>query len=139
MPFSVPATRCATLLNKNMEEVIYTKYSRGFYQVDARIFDQGLTPIQLAVYSYLVSCAGSRGSCFPSVRTIARKCSCSESAARSAVKELVTRGLISREYGYRENRYGVRQQTSNTYHIKPIPVCYGNGEPRYTHDAALPF
>ena len=110
-----------------------------FYQVDARIFELGLKPIPFAVYSYLVFCAGRKRNCFPAMRTIAKKCSCSESAARAAVNELETLGLITKEYGYRENRYGVRQQTSNTYHIKPIPVCYGNGEPRYTHDAVLPF
>ena len=118
---------------------MYLKSRERFYQVDERIFDQGLRPITFAVYSYLVSCAGRKRSCYPSVRTIAKKCSCSESAARKAVQELTDRGLIGKEYGYRENRYGVRQQTSNTYHIKPLPLYYENGEPRYTHDASLPF
>ena len=110
-----------------------------FYQVDARIFELGLKPITLAVYSYLVCCAGRKRSCFPSVRTIAKKCACSESAARKAVKELESQGLIGKEYGYRENRYGIRQQTSNTYHIKPLPAYYENGEPMYEYDKELPF
>ena len=55
------------------------------------------------------------------------------------MKELETRGLIRKEYNYRENRYGVRQQTSNTYRILPLPVYYENGEPRYADDHALPF
>ena len=110
-----------------------------FYQVDARIFDLSLKPIPFAVYSYLVFCAGHKRNCFPSVRTIAKKCFCSESAVRSAIKELTSLGLISKEYCYRENRYGVRQQTSNTYRILPIPRYYENGEPRYDHDDELPF
>lgn len=110
-----------------------------FYQVDVRVFELGLKPITLVVYSYLVCCAGRKRSCFPSVRTIAKKCTCSESAARKAVQELTERGLITKEYGYRENRYGVRQQTSNTYRILPIPLYYENGEPRYEHDDELPF
>ena len=115
------------------------KYPSGFYQMDSRIFDRELKPIPFVVYSYLVSCAGSRGSCFPAVRTIAGKCGCSESAAREAVKQLEALGLIRKEYSYRENRYGIRQQTSNTYSILPIPRYYENGEPRYDYDDELPF
>ncbi len=110
-----------------------------FFQVDERVFDCRLKPIEFAVYCYLVSCAGSRGSCYPAMRTIAKKCSCSESAARSAIKTLTALGLISKEYGYRENRYGIRQQTSNLYHIKSIPLYYEKGEPRYDWDRELPF
>ena len=110
-----------------------------FYQIDNRIFDYGLRPIQFTVYSYLVSCAGNRRECFPSVRTIARRCNCSESAARSAVSALEKLGLIQKEYGYRQNRYGVRQQTSNLYRIRPLPDYYENGEPRYAQDNELPF
>ena len=111
----------------------------SFYQMDTRVFDQGLRPIPFAVYSYLVSCAGSRGSCFPSVRTIAGKCRCSESAARDALRTLEDRGLIRREFSYRENRYGLRQQTSNTYHIQRLPDYYENGEPRYADGCELPL
>ncbi len=114
-------------------------YPNGFYQMDSRIFDRGLKPIAFSVYSYLVSCAGSRGSCFPAVRTIARKCHCSESAAREAVKQLEAMGLIRKDYSYRENRYGIRQQTSNTYSLLPLPDYYENGEARYAQAEELPL
>ncbi len=115
------------------------KYPSGFYQMDIRIFDRGLKPIPFVVYSYLVSCAGSRGNCFPAVRTIAQKCHCSESAARDAVKQLAELGLIRKDYSYRENRYGIRQQTSNTYSVLPLPDYYENGEARYARDEELPL
>ena len=115
------------------------KTHHSFFQMDTRVFDRRLKPIPFAVYSYLVSCAGSRGSCFPSVRTIAGKCSCSESAAREAVKQLETLGLVRKEYSYRENRYGIRQQTSNNYAILPLPDYYENGEPRYAEAEELPL
>ena len=143
----------------------------SYYQMDTRVFDQQLRPIPFAVYSDLVSCAGSRGSCFSSSqapypsprceqqgslipllllfaadprrwappRFIAGKCRCSESAVRDALWTLEDRGLIRREYGYRENRYGLRQQTSNTYHVQPLPDYYENGEPRYTERPELPL
>lgn len=116
-----------------------TKSHYSYYQMDTRVFDQRLKPIPFTVYSYLVSCAGSRGSCFPSVRTIAVKCSCSESAARDALRTLEDRGLVRKEYSYRENRYGVRQQTSNNYSILPFPDYYENGEPRYAEAEELPL
>lgn len=115
------------------------QYGYSYYRMDSRVFDQRLKPIPFAVYSYLVSCAGNRRTCFPSVRTIAAKCSCSESAARSALQALEDRGLIRREYSYRENRYGVRQQTSNLYSILQLPDYYENGEPQYAEAQELPL
>ena len=44
----------------------------------------------------------------------------------------------NKKKNYRENRYGVRQQTSNTYRILPLPSYYEHGEPRYADDHALP-
>ena len=111
----------------------------NFYLMDNRVFDFGLKAIPFYVYSYLVSCAGSRRSCFPAVRTIATKCRCSESSVRSAIKELNRLGLVRTESVYRENRYGIRQQTSNNYHIQPLPVYYENGMPKYGEDNELPF
>ena len=115
------------------------KWNEPFFQASTRLFDYGLTPIQFCVYCYLTSCAGSRGSCFPAVRTIAAHCHCSESSVRAAIKELNRIGLVRTETVYRENRYGIRQQTSNTYHIPPLPAYYENGMPKYERDDELPF
>ena len=111
----------------------------NFYLMNNRVFDFGLKAIPFYVYSYLVSCAGSRRSCFPAVRTIAAKCQCSESSVRAAIKELNRLGLVRTEAVYRENRYGIRQQTSNTYHIPPLPAYYENGMPKYELKDELPF
>ena len=53
------------------------------------------------------------------------------------MKELEALGLIRKEYGYRENRFGVRQQTSNRYYILPLPKYYENGKPKYCEDLPL--
>ena len=60
-----------------------------FYQMSNAIFCYDLKPIPLAVYSYLVCCAGQKDLCWPSIKTIALHCNCSENAARDAVKQLV--------------------------------------------------
>ena len=104
----------------------------NFYLMNNRVFDFGLKAIPFYVYSYLVSCAGSRRSCFPAVRTIAAKCQCSESSVRAAIKELNRLGLVRTEAVY-------RQQTSNTYHIPPLPAYYENGMPKYELKDELPF
>ena len=42
-----------------------------FYQMSNAIFCYDLKPIPLAVYSYLVCCAGQKELCWPSIKTIA--------------------------------------------------------------------
>ena len=64
-----------------------------FYQMSNTIFCYDLKPIPLAVYSYLVCCAGQKDVCWPSMKTIALHCGCSENAARDAVSLLVERGF----------------------------------------------
>ena len=65
--------------------------NQQFFQMSNAIFCYGLKPIQLAVYSYLRCCAGKKETCFPRMKTIAASCSCSESAAREAIRELERR------------------------------------------------
>ena len=60
-----------------------------FYQMSNTIFCYDLKPIPLAVYSYLVCCAGQKDVCWPSMKTIALHCGCSENAARDAVSLLL--------------------------------------------------
>ena len=45
-----------------------------FYQMSNAIFCYDLKPIPLAVYSYLVCCAGQKELCWPSIKTIALHC-----------------------------------------------------------------
>ena len=92
-----------------------------FYQMSNAIFTYGLTPIEFTVYSYLVCCAGRRGSCWPSIRTIAVNCSCSENTVRKAVDSLVARKFIRKVATYKNERTGKSRQTNNTYYILDLP------------------
>jgi hypothetical protein len=85
------------------------------------VFCYGLTPIQLAVYSYLVCRAGQNERCWPSMKTIAACCGCSKNAAREATKVLKERGFISKVNTYRSERTGLTRQTNNTYYILDLP------------------
>ena len=94
-----------------------------FYQISNAIFCYDLKPIPLAVYSYLVCCAGQKELCWPSIKTIALHCSCSENAARDAVKQLVDRGFIRKAATNKlMRRDGSWRQSTNHYYILPLPA-----------------
>ena len=44
-----------------------------YYQMYNKVFDLDLKATTFLVYSYLVCCAGNKGSCWPSMETISRK------------------------------------------------------------------
>lgn len=100
-----------------------------FYKMSNAIFCYDLTPIQLAVYSYLVCCTGSKGRCWPSMKNIAACCGCSETSARAAVKTLNERGFIRRVDTYNEYK-GERRQTNNTYYIHDLPPLGTKPQPK---------
>lgn len=93
-----------------------------FYQMSNAIFCYDLKPIPLAVYSYLVCCAGQKNLCWPSIKTIALHCSCSENAARDAVKQFVDRGFIRKVATKQIRRDGSWRQSNNHYYILPLPA-----------------
>jgi hypothetical protein len=92
-----------------------------FFQVSNTVFHYGLTPIQLAVYCYLISCAGQKGKCWPAMKTIAACCGCSKNAARMAVGMLAERSFIKKVPTYAEDTVGQTHQTNNTYYVLPLP------------------
>ena len=99
-----------------------------FFKLSNALFSYHLTPIQFTVYSFLVSSAGQKGKCWPSMKPIAANCHCSETAAREATAALEQKGFIRRvkRYQYRPN--GSVRQTSNAYFIleqPPLPVSWG--------------
>ena len=92
-----------------------------FYQMSNAIFCYDLKPIPLAVYSYLVCCAGQKDVCWPSMKTIALHCGCSENAARDAVSLLADRGFIRKVKTSRCVKSGKWLQGNNHYYILPLP------------------
>lgn len=92
-----------------------------YFQLSNAVFCYGLTPIQLTVYSYLLSCAGQKDKCWPAMKTIAACCGCSKNAARDAVAELDRRGFIRKIATYKNELNGKVRQTNNTYYILELP------------------
>lgn len=92
-----------------------------FFKMSNAIFCYDLTPIQLAVYSYLVCRSGQSERCWPSMKNIAACCGCSKNAARDATKVLEERGFIRKVNTYRSESNGFSRQTNNTYYILDLP------------------
>lgn len=94
--------------------------SAGYYRMPHRIFLFGLTPVQFAVYSYLVSCAGQRGTCWPSYQTIARACCISRNTAIQAIDALVGRRLIDKTATTGRDASGRTRTSNNEYRINDL-------------------
>ena len=84
-----------------------------FFKLSNALFCYHLTPIQFTVYSFLVSSAGQKEVCWPSMKTIAANCGCSVNAARDAVHVLEQMGFIRCVKRYRDLPNGGVRQTSN--------------------------
>lgn len=104
-----------------------------FFKLSNAIFSYHLTPIQFTVYSFLVSSAGQKGKCWPSMKTIAANCHCSETAAWEAIAALAQKGFIRRVRRFQNRPNGSIRQTSNAYYIQeqpPLPVSWGHTSAR---------
>lgn len=100
-----------------------------FFKLSNALFCYHLTPIQFTVYSFLVSSAGQKGKCWPSMKTIAANCHCSATAAREAIAVLEQQGFVRRVKRYQDRPNGSVRQTSNAYYIQeqpPIPASWGH-------------
>ncbi len=82
----------------------YQAPTREFFRLPNNIFDLGLTPIQFMLYAYLVSCAGSKGYCWPSQNTISAKTGIGTTSVQEHLKVLEKRQII--EIGKRCSRSG---------------------------------
>lgn len=114
-------------INKNElpEETITLADDRLFWfcQVDIEVLrDPELSPTDKAVYAILCSFASvADRSGRPSIGTIADATNCSKNTARSAIKNLVSRGVLVREERYCDGR-----QTSCLYKIIGVNAYRGS-------------
>ena len=111
----------ATLESTETNEKGY-RMSTNFFQMSNDIFRYELTPNQLTVDCYLVSCAGQKGKCWPSVKTISKNCNITENTVRKCISTLVERGFIRKVHTTRYNRSGQSFQGNNNYYILNLPV-----------------
>ena len=103
-----------------------------FFKLSNALFCYHLTPIQFTVYSFMVSSAGQKKVCWPSMKTIATSYGCFVNAAREAIHVLEQRRFIRKVSRYKDRPNGSMRQTSNAYFIldpPPLPISRGRPTP----------
>ena len=74
---------------------LYRRPEKNFYILPNKIFQIDLDPYAFKIYSYLMSCAGSKGHCWPSLHTISRVTRIAVSTVKNRIDYLAKRKLIS--------------------------------------------
>lgn len=73
----------------------YQAPTKEFFRLPNNIFDLKLDLIQFMLYAYLVSCAGSKGYCWPSQKTIAARTGIGATSVQDHLKVLAKRQMVS--------------------------------------------
>lgn len=81
---------------------------------DSIYADHLLPPRAVSVYMYLKDRAGSVGSCWPGIKTIAKDMNLSRSTVKRALADLEQHGYITKSPRYRPNG----SNTSNLYTLR---------------------
>lgn len=74
---------------------LYRRPEKNFYILPNKIFTIDLDPYAFKIYSYLMSCAGSKGYCWPSLHTISRVTGIAVSTVKKRIDYLAKQKLIS--------------------------------------------
>ena len=72
----------------------YHAPSKEFFRLPNQIFVVPMTPIQFTIYAYLVCCAGSKGYCWPSIKTISDRTGICKTSVNEHLKVLAKRQII---------------------------------------------
>ena len=91
-----------------------------FFKAPNEIFVLGLDPYEVAVYCYLLSCAGVKGECWPSVGTIAHTLSISENTVMKRLELLIEKRLITKTATSHVTKSGKPRTSNNRYRILNI-------------------
>ena len=85
------------------------------------IFILGLSPGELAVYSYLLCCANRKtGQCWPSYKTIGRAVGMTENTVAKYVGSLEHKGLIQTENPTVTTKAGIKRNGNLLYTVSPF-------------------
>ena len=79
------------------------KQKGNFFLLSNKIFDEGLTPMEFVVYSFLTSKGDAKGKSYYSVPNIAKYCGMCENSCRKAIRSLSEKGLINVSERYFDN------------------------------------
>ena len=93
---------------------------KNFYTIDNNIFNLKLDPYEFQIYSYLVSCAGKDGVCWPSYNTIGRVLEMSTNTVVHRIDSLIQKGFINKESTKSVCKNGKIRTSNNRYYLQPF-------------------
>ena len=95
--------------------------SKNTFPFPNEIFILGLSPGELAVYSYLLCCANRKtGQCWPSYKTIGRAVGMTENTVAKYVGSLEHKGLIQTENTTVTTKAGIKRNGNLLYTVSPF-------------------
>ena len=101
----------------------YSKYDGhgNFFSLPNEVFLLGLSPGELAVYSFLRRCEDRKThQCWPSIKTIGKSVGMSENTVRKYVRQLEERGLLSAEPTMILTKTGEKRNENLCFTLLPI-------------------
>ena len=99
--------------------------TEGFFKLPNNVFRIKLDPYAFKVYAYLVSCAGSKGECWPSIPTMSEQLGIAKATVQSRLKELEERGFIEIENKSGLSKNGKPRTFNNHYIVHDFDVPFG--------------
>ena len=111
--------------------------TEGFFKLPNDVFRIKLDLYAFKVYAYLVSCAGSKGECWPSIPTMSEQLGIAKATVQSRLKELEERGFIEIENKSGLSKNGKPRTFNNHYIVHDFDVPFGAAINRHKADETL--
>ncbi len=98
-----------------------SKAYKNYFSLPNVIFSLGLSPGEIAVYSYLLYCEDRKTyQCYPSYKTISRAVGMSTNTVQKYITALAEKGFIRIENTSVITKFGLKRNGSLRYTIRPI-------------------
>lgn len=98
-----------------------SKAYKNYFPLPNAIFSLGLSPGEIAVYSYLLHCEDRKTyQCYPSYKTIGQAVGMSTNTVQKYIFELADKGFITIEPTSVITKSGQKRNGSHRYTIRPI-------------------
>ena len=114
------------------------KHKGNFFSLPNEVFLLGLSPGELAVYSFLRRCENRKThQCWPSVKTIGKSVGMSENTVRKYIRRLEERGLLSAEPTTVLTKTGEKRNGNLRFTLLPMQEVIDQHYDRQLEELAL--
>lgn len=118
-----------------MELLKDARKKEWFWLENALVDREDLSVYEKMIYIILARYSNEESFCFPSHKTISKKCGCSESQVKKVIKNLEDKQLIKKE---NRSKLNSKEKDSNIYFVLTSKECKLRGNPPLGHDVTYP-